>query len=174
MLLRPRNGYSVPSYMSQDCWRRVRWTTETDSEGSEQMLIRPAETAELATPAVLKVTGKCGEKHQLSIAGVSVEFICEPQTPPSPETPPPQETTPRQEAIPTPEVIPSPHPQEPGRVALVINDLATLLGQLPGKSEIDLDADPVIFTVPYGRSVSLNDLSHHILASIFLDLGLMA
>ena len=104
------------------------------------MLIRPVEIAELAAPAMLKVTAKCGEKKQLSIEGVSIEFICE-----------------RDEE--KPEIIPKPRQQDPGQVALVIQDFATLSARLPRESEIDTYADPVVFTVPHDRIVSLDDLS---------------
>jgi hypothetical protein len=126
------------------------------------MLIRPALTPELVTPAVLKVTSKCGEKQQLAIWGVTIEFICGSETTPTPEPTQPQETISPQGTIPSPEVIPSPEPQPPGRVALVIDDVGTLLGQLPETSAIDPHADPIVITVPHDRSVSLNDLVNDI------------
>ena len=118
-------------------------------------MTQPVGVTELASSAKIKVTAKCGEKKQLSIEGVSVEFSCEGH----------------------PEVIPSPHSQDPGRVALVVQDFASLLERLPSESEIDTQAPPVVFTVPHDRSVSLDDLSGHISVAhqehraIRLDIG---
>lgn len=129
-----------PLCMSGGCWRKVWWTGNADSEGGGPMLIRPAEIAEFATPAMLKVSVKCGEKKQLSIEGVSIEFICERDDDQS-------------------EIIPEPHQFDPGQVALLVEDFPTLLERLPRESEIDTHADPVVFTVPHDRVVSLEDLS---------------